>query len=278
MENVFIRNKEAFQKKLDILKRGGSQSLHIITDFDRTLTLSQTKGQKISLSYHPLYECFKTEEYKTKIKKLFDHYHPLETSSSLTTSEKCEKMAEWWEKYFELIQEYKIKEEDLLREAKKTGFHFREGMIRFFKKINKEKIPVLVFSAGVTNIIEYYFRQTKVLEESTHIIANKLLFEDGRMIGYSKPLIYSFNKDERHVKHESYRKQIEKRRNVLLLGDQTSDLTMSDGTEHDCILKIGFLNSNIEENLQEFSEKFDALILNDGNFEFVNKIMDEIIR
>ena len=58
----------------------------------------------------------------------------------------------------------------------------------------------------------------------------------------------------------------------------TEDIDMSKGIEHDCIIKIGFLNHNIKENLKSFSKAFDIVILNDGPMDYVNLLVKDILK
>ena len=48
------------------------------------------------------------------------------------------------------------------------------------------------------------------------------------------------------------------RENVILLGDQTSDLLMVDENEHEEVLKIGILTD--QNNLENFSTVFDIVL------------------
>ena len=64
---------------------------------------------------------------------------------------------------------------------------------------------------------------------------------------------------------------------MILLGDNLEDIGMIEGFDYENLIKIGFLNENVEENLLEFKKNFDAIILNDGEMDFVNKLLKEII-
>ena len=44
------------------------------------------------------------------------------------------------------------------------------------------------------------------------------------------------------------------------------------GLGYNEIIKIGFLNENIKEQLDIYKEKFDVVIINDGDFNYINKI------
>ena len=81
----------------------------------------------------------------------------------------------------------------------------------------------------------------------------------------------------------------------MLLGDNIGDLGMSEGLEHNSIIKIGFLShknplgfsgcrkSSISQHkkkekilLEKFKENYDVIILNDGSMDFVNDLIKEI--
>jgi hypothetical protein len=61
------------------------------------------------------------------------------------------------------------------------------------------------------------------------------------------------------------------------LGDGVNDIDMIEGFDYDNLIKIGFLNENVEENLPEVKKNFDVIILNDGNMDFVNNLLKEIV-
>ena len=43
------------------------------------------------------------------------------------------------------------------------------------------------------------------------------------------------------------------------------------------VIKIGFLNENIKEQLDIYKEKFDVVIINDGDFNYINKIVNQVL-
>ena len=67
---------------------------------------------------------------------------------------------------------------------------------------------------------------------------------------------------------------------MLLLGDSLGDATMADGLDSSLgltVVKIGFLNesepSRIAARLPAYSAAFDAVILGDGSFDWLNEIL-----
>jgi len=51
---------------------------------------------------------------------------------------------------------------------------------------------------------------------------------------------------------------------------------MITGFNYDNLIKIGFLNEKIEDNLEYYGQNYDAIILNDSSMDFVNKILKEM--
>ena len=72
------------------------------------------------------------------------------------------------------------------------------------------------------------------------------------------------------------RKELEHRKNVLLLGDSLGDLQMTDGFDYENLIKIGFLNYQDEEKLEDYKKVYDVVILNDGAMSYVNGLLKKI--
>jgi hypothetical protein len=51
---------------------------------------------------------------------------------------------------------------------------------------------------------------------------------------------------------------------------------MTENFKYENLLKIGFLNHFSQEHLKEFSENFDMIIINNGDFEAVNSILESL--
>lgn len=85
------------------------------------------------------------------------------------------------------------------------------------------------------------------------------------------------NKDETVVRDLPVYQWIKDRRNVLLLGDSLGDVGMIRSFDYDALLKIGFLNENIKDNLEAYRRSYNVVILNDGTMEYVNNLLKEMI-
>lgn len=276
---VLIPRPEELKDKLEKLKQSGTSNLHLIADFDKTLTKAFFKGKKIQSSYALIREGnYLTKDYPKRAFVFFDQYHPYEIDPNLSIEVKCQKMAEWWTNHWELMLECKMNKEVINEIVNRRVLQLREGLGQFFSLLDKNNIPLLVFSSGLGNIIEGTLKNKDFLTKNVHIVANFFQFDEkGIAISYKKPLIHVFNKNEVEIKNTPYFQEVKERKNVILLGDSLGDLNMSEGLEHDIILKIGFLNDKEDELLEEYKKHFDLIITDDGSLEEVNKLLQEII-
>ncbi|MBI4653355.1 hypothetical protein HY750_03835 [Candidatus Kuenenbacteria bacterium] len=91
-----------------------------------------------------------------------------------------------------------------------------------------------------------------------------------------EPIIYLMNKNEIMVKNFSCFNKIKNRKNVLLLGDSLDDIDMIEGFDYDNLIKIGFLDYDVANNLKQYKKNYDIIILNDGPMDFVNELLRKI--
>jgi len=275
--DIHIANQETFQKKIDQIKADGTKNLHVISDFDRTLTTAYVNGKKMRSSYSLIREGnYLSPEYVKKAFYLFDEYHPYEIGQKISDEERNVKMIEWWTKHFALMKECGLNEEIFDDIIAKNKMNSRKGLTTFFNLLENKNIPLLIFSAGLGNLISKFLNSKNLITPNVHIIANFYNFEKGELKGTQGKFIHTFNKNEYEIKDTKYYQEIQQRKNVILLGDSLGDLGMTEGIEHDTILKIGFLNYDNDESLQVYKEKFDILILHDGTLDKVNEIIESL--
>lgn len=278
-DDIIIVNPVIFNKKKSNLKKDGKKFLHVVSDYDNTLTCACFDGKKIKSTFAQLRSGgYLPKEYEEKSWNMFHHYFPIERSSTISLKEKSKKMTEWWTKHMELLKEYKLNKKTLIEVARNIETNQRDGTFKFYDLLNKNNIPLLIFSAGQGDIIEEFLRYSKKLTKNIHIISNYYNFDnDGFLLGFSGKIIHPFNKNEQSINNTFYSKEIKSRKNVILLGDSLGDPNMCDGIKHDNIIKIGFLNFEINEKLEEYKKHYDVLILNDGSINYVIELIQEII-
>lgn len=279
VEEIIIKNKDILNKKILELKRSGKEDLHIIADFDKTITKAFIDGKKFQSTIALVrQDNYLGEEYIGKAHQLFDKYHPYEVDNTLALDEKNKMMNEWWAKHLELMIKSGLNKKVILDIVNKKSIKLRDGTKELLETLAQNKIPLLIFSAGLGDIIKEHLKSIGNLYENIHIISNFFNFDsEGNVTGYHKKIIHSSNKNEVVIKNEPYNKEITNRKNVILLGDSIGDLGMSAGIDHENIIKIGFLNEEVEKDLEQYSNNFDIVILNDGSMEYINTLIKNVI-
>lgn len=277
MLDIIISNPAEFERKKTVLKSGGANNLHVVADFDKTLTMGTWKGEK-RFSLIELIRRYKylPDAYVQDAYALADHFRPIEYDSSLPLAERKTMMNEWWSTHMKHMSAHGLNKEIIERIIREQELGPREGLRTFLNTLSARGIPLLILSASMTDLIEGFLRKEGMMHANVHVISNKLAFDSqGKVTGYSGAIVHSLNKNETVIRDTPYYAQIAARPNVLLLGDNRSDVQMVEGLAHDCVLKIGFLNDDVEKNLDAYKQVYDVLILNDGKMDFVNKLLGE---
>lgn len=279
MKDVVIADISILKEKIRTIKLAGAKSLHIVSDFDQTLTKGFHNGKRAPSSYAQLRDSnLMPPEYAKKAYELYHYYYPIEKSNIIPLDEKCKKMMEWWSKHLENMRESGLTKEIVVKMAHSGRILPREGLSEFFSLLSKNKIPLLIFSAGLGDVIVEYLSTENHMTPNVHIIANFYDYDsNGRVSSYKSKIIHTFNKNEVELHNTPYLKEAEQRKNVILLGDSLGDIGMTEGIKHDCIIRIGFLHENPKENLNLYLEKYDVVILNDGPMDYVIQLIKKII-
>lgn len=261
------------------LKSFSKNNFYVVCDFDRTLTYEFNEdGSKASTSNGILRDNgYLSEEYCKLAKDLFSIYYPLEKDNSLTFREKKNKMIEWWQKHLEIKKKFGLNKKLIEEVSKKSYLNYREYVKEFLELCFKFNIPVIIFSAGEGDIIVNSLKHEGLLFSNMRIISNFYEFDKkGNVLKYSGEIIHSLNKSEVELKGSDILKDLESKKNCILIGDQIPDLGMA---RKDCelVYSFGFLNKNIEKDLSSYKAHFDEFILNDGSFKKVYDTLKKIL-
>lgn len=272
-------------KKLESLKQkfitGGTSNIHILTDFDRTLTYSQNpQGKKIKSIISVLREeNYISPEYPAQAKALFKKYHPIEIDSQIPLEKKKKVMQEWWRSHNKLLISSGLNKKNLEKITNSGIIKLRKGVHSLFNYTNKNSIPLVIMStSGLGDTISMILEKENILHDNIYIITNKFEWDSsGDATSHSPKIIHSMNKDETSIaNHPEIYNEIKDRKNVILLGDSLGDPEMITGFNYDNLLKIGFLNPGEEQNEPQYKKNFDLIITNDSDINLLNKILEKI--
>ncbi len=256
-------------------------NLHILSDFDRTLTYGTLEWRKTPTLISLLRDGrHLRDDYSERAQSLFDKYHPIEISHILSIEEKKPVMLEWWRKHFELMIECWLHKSDISDVIEKSHLKLRNGVKECLRFLDKRGIPFIIISAGaIGDAIPLFLEKNWCNFPNIHYICNQFEWDaHGRAIAVKEPMIHVFNKDETILGEiPEIDSIIQKRKNVVLLGDSLWDIGMIEWFTYDALLKIGFLNPDSEDMREAYKSAFDILIERDGDFSLVNKTIYSIV-
>ncbi|GAQ86629.1 cytosolic 5-nucleotidase III [Klebsormidium nitens] len=305
---VVVRDQEGLDRKKRAIRAAGPQRLQIVSDFDMTLTRFNVNGKK-GQSCHSLLSQ-KNDQYNQMRQDLYKHYYPLEIDQSIPYDKKVKLMEEWYEKSHATLLEGGLTLDEIRDSVANANVAFREETAQLFELLDSKRVPVLIFSAGLADVLEEVLRQ-KLHRAfgNIRVVSNRMKFdEEGRLQSFVGSLIHSLNKNEHAIAlagpmHDEQgrvlddlehrepsdgstepaidgldgRSVVAGRNNVILLGDHLGDLGMSRGVDVDEQISIAFLNDKVEENLEVFASSFDVVLIGDGSMKEVITIVEDIL-
>lgn len=242
----------------------------VVADFDRTVTTGEPGCETAfnvfwSIPGTPL-EMFEER------RKLFEKYYPIELDHTMEREKYLQHMKDWNDAAMEVMGKY-INEERLLEviQHANQNMRIRSGIKDFFRFLSQNWVPIVVFSAGITNIIDWVLKYNDIPYDTSH--ANTLGFVDGKCQLVNEGVFIGRKNWESMPAniHELARHKTHK----ILLWDSISDLDMWDSTR--TISSIGFLISGNSEKWHRtsYEDSFTHLVESDTSD---NGILEKIMR
>lgn len=254
---------------LQKLNELNNNNYYVIADFDKTIT---TKDSNTTLSLFAKSGLY-PEEYAKERLANHNYYRPKEVDPNIPYEQKCELMREWAEKSFKLLEKHQVREEDIKVILQDKGcLTLREGAIDFIKSLNKKGIPLLINSSGCGNFIQGILEREGCNLDSIYIHSNMLTFIDGIYKKDGTRLLHSMNKNCMNLSLKELQ-DLKKRDTVVVIGDQLSDSNMAKYLPKKDEIKIGFLESNVEENKKFFEREFGIIAENNEGFGNIKRLL-----
>ncbi|KAI8539635.1 hypothetical protein RHMOL_Rhmol09G0198100 [Rhododendron molle] len=316
--DVVMGDPESLEKKIAAIRAAGPQKLQVIADFDATLTkywIDGRRGQSkllgvlvLSLSLifcrylgsvlpnksvgsHGLLQQGNSK-YDVKRRELAEYYHPLEFNPTIPLDEKAKLMEEWWEKTHALLIEGGLTYDAIKNSVANATIEFRDGVVELFEFLEEREVPVVIFSAGLADIIEEVLRQKLHRSfKNVRIVSNRMVFNlSGQLVSFRGKTIHVLNKNEHALDmaapvHDQLgdtngpvedNASVKKRTSVLLLGDHIGDLGMSDGLNYETRISVGFLNHIVADSVESYRKAFDVVYLNDAPMQGVVNLVSQL--
>uniref|UniRef100_H2ZQP4 5'-nucleotidase n=1 Tax=Ciona savignyi TaxID=51511 RepID=H2ZQP4_CIOSA len=277
--HVFIKHEEVVAKKIQKLINGKSSSLQVISDFDRTLSRATYKDEKCA-SCHGILESslIFNKETQKKLRDLKEKYYAIEIDPHLANDEKAPFMIEWWCTAHEIMISANVKKSSIRQAVAESNVMLKENCNWMFQLLHQKSVPLLIFSAGVGDVLEEVIRQKSSFLPNMKVVSNMMDFdENGILTGFHGELIHVYNKNEGALAHSAYFDDIKHRHNIILLGDSMGDLHMADGVQDiNTCLKIGYLNENVEHMLESYMNAWDIVLVDDASMDVANALFAAI--
>lgn len=238
------------------------QNTFFILDFDQTVT---TGGSASS------YSLFRRsgilwKDYEEKTQELFSYFHPFEIDHTLPQKVRGKLMYDWHYWAFEVLKEMWLTHEKFEQILNLHHLiHFRKGLKEFLQSSYELWIPVIIFSAGIEQVIVRFLKENNVFFNNIYIQTNAMMFNDtGHFIGINREtFIYPTEKTWDKVSKYTQNKLLW-RQKYILLWDMMDDITMAPLESQYDGLKIGFLNRNAFEVKSGYESVFDIVIEDDS--------------
>jgi len=179
-----------------------------------------------------------SEDIQKRAKELFDYYYPIEIDPDIDDTERALYMKEWNEKVMTVLWDH-IDEEQYQRVMGYAidNILIRDGIKDFFSSMQDNWVPIIVFSAWVSNVIQSVLEANSIPYDSIHW--NELWFNKGRLELINQ-WVYIWEKNW-HSLPLNIRKIWSTRSHKILLWDSMDDLHMWD--ESRILSSIWFLTS-----------------------------------
>lgn len=236
LDGFLYSDAKAVKRKLGGFATAGSSALHVVSDFDLTLTAGKQAGQ--NLGTWDVMDELMPPEGVARHTAIYQSFRPIELEGKLTSELTSEK----WAETLDLITNYHMSIDDI-----ETAFlavaTLRDGAKELFMCCEANDIPTVILSSGIRNVIQLMADYYGI--HPTHILSNDLTVDAAtrRVSGWRREtLIHMLNKHERGHGELSVLRGT--RPNVLLLGDVLDDTKMVAG---DDVLRIRVLDPRKDE-------------------------------
>ncbi|CAN0496353.1 unnamed protein product [Ectocarpus sp. 12 AP-2014] len=234
---------ESIRTALRELHDHPAHGLQVIMDFDLTMTAPGSE------QCHHMFET--SPALPEKLRRRLAPFFTGEIE--LTTREA------WWEGFHDVLIDAKVTEEQVAAVAGGADLALRDGTAELMLLLQERGVPLLVVSAGITDIVAETLSMNGLLLDNVTVRANTMHFgEDGKLERFRESTpVHSrqasrdhhslLNKDKTAEREKAYFDSNSHRRRLLIVGDKPGDADVNSGfAPDDQCLKIGFFDHSHE--------------------------------
>lgn len=262
------------EKKIKELKQKiNKDNICVFMDYDKTITSSESQDSWDASANKEVMG----ENLKKDMDKYYKKYGFIEFDYHIDKDKREKYIIEWYDKCMDLYYQYGLTKEKLQDSIDNSKLILRKGAKDFLFKLYENNVPVIIFSAGIGNVIEQFLKNEECYYNNITIIGNFIKFdENGDMIKFSDDMIHSLNKNIDKLSDYKLKEKIEEKEYRIVIGDLVEDINMMGEYPEHKSLKIGFLNKNITKNLEVYRKNFDIVLTEENNFYDIEKYINII--
>ncbi|CAG8664349.1 11186_t:CDS:2, partial [Paraglomus occultum] len=138
-----VKDVENVRMKISRILEGGVNKLHVISDFDSTMSRHFREDMSRNPTCHQVLSSgsMLSPEFKQATAALYQKYFPIEMDTTLTVEEKVPYMVEWWSKAHELVIRQNLTKNDIKQMLLDTPTKLREGIAELIIQCKEKNIP-----------------------------------------------------------------------------------------------------------------------------------------
>lgn len=269
-QELEVFDETRFLEKVQRFGAAGLHSVHVVLDFDYTLTLPIAADGSRAPSSWGVLERHLPPEAQKECQDMYEYYVVKELDGTLTNEE----AVEWWTRALTIQRESKV---DLV--AVEANFmeqaNIRPGTHELFETLNEADVPSIILSAGVKNVIDIWcaaYGISPSLVMSTEFTTD----HEGKMNGWDpSTMVHALNKDE--ADHPEMNRIKSDHPHTIVIGDSMHDHRMAAGDDTTIRIRIVDLQPGDDKDqiTKITAEKFDAM-LTTGNLLAVVALIKQI--
>ena len=130
-------------------------------------------------------------------------------------------------------------------------------------------VPVIIISSSIGNVIKEYLKFNDCYYDNINIYSNHFDYTPNKNHICN---VTPYNKNK-IVFSDYIKNMIENRKYILLLGDLVEDISMVSRDKLKNTITVGFIDKDIEKNLEKYKANFDMVLTNNSSFEDVIKLI-----
>ncbi|CEL95414.1 unnamed protein product [Vitrella brassicaformis CCMP3155] len=276
---------------INALRRSSDGQFAVVIDFDRTITCASVDPRQEChgiMATSPLGDAFR-EEYGDLLN--FEKYSSV-LPGKLQWPEHLLR-EKWWLYGHALLIKHRLRRSLIPPMVRNAGVRLREGAKEFLHLLNEMRVPVLVVSAEVTDVISEVLQQHGCLYGNVTILSNECVWDEEGVLtswwpesesdggGGGMPMS-SFTKHMAPKWAREFFARPEAKR-LLVIGDRPRDAHVVKGLSVDAVLKVGFYDFGHAKNeaddrfFADYQKEYDVLLTQPrASFAWITALVREV--